>query len=106
MLVFTAAGQTPSAAKAQASGGANSTRATLAPLNTPDKSVMVLHAAAGEKSSTAHPSSHQEHKATANVSHMSDQKAAYRTALKRCVAGPADRRDTCLNDTIARYRRP
>jgi hypothetical protein len=37
---------------------------------------------------------------------MSDQQAAYRTALKRCVAGPAEQRDTCLNDAIARFRRP
>ena len=105
-LALTAAGQSSPSAPLQATVGPNNARTASAPSNATDKSAKVSHTAAREKSPVAYHQHRAKQKATTKTSHKSDQKASYQTALKRCVAGPADRRDSCLDDAIARYHRP
>jgi hypothetical protein len=54
---------------------------------------------------TAHHKTHAKHKQMATASPTSNQDTAYHAALKHCVAGPAGQRESCLDDTIARFGR-
>lgn len=58
-----------------------------------------------EHHATAHHKTHAKHKRMATASPASNQDTAYHAALKHCVAGPAGQRESCLDDTIARFGR-
>jgi len=56
--------------------------------------------------STTPKAAHHHARKAVHRSHdtaMRDQDRAYRGALKRCVEGPQDQRDRCLDQAIAQY---
>jgi hypothetical protein len=60
------------------------------------------HAAAPITPKTHHVT-HPRHEHSSST--VSGHDAAYRTALRRCVEGQAQQRESCLDDAIARFGR-
>jgi hypothetical protein len=54
----------------------------------------------------SHNRSHSHGATMAVASAASDGETTYRAALRKCVEGPKARRDSCLNDAIARFGHP
>ena len=54
---------------------------------------------------TGHASGHKQPVHTSAAAPASSQDAAYQTALRSCVEGPAGQRDSCLDSTISRFGR-
>ena len=52
----------------------------------------------------AHHNEHARRQSTTAAS-TGNQETAYRAALRNCVAGPAAQRDSCLDNSIARFGR-
>jgi hypothetical protein len=52
---------------------------------------------------TKHHSTHRRDTTMAAAVNTGTGDPAYRAALKNCVAGPEGRRDSCLDDAIARF---
>jgi hypothetical protein len=94
-LALDASGQAASAGEAQAP---NTDGSATSPKNASHKHHQ--HHAASHKMSNG-----MQHKPMGSVSSASSSETAYRMALRQCVEGPMGRRDSCLNDAIARYGR-
>jgi hypothetical protein len=89
-------------------------RATPAPTSTPS----VAGAGQTPNGTTHKQHKHQKHHTVShNRSHghgatmavasaASDRETTYRATLRRCVEGPNARRDSCLDDAIARFGHP
>lgn len=54
---------------------------------------------------SAHHKAHSKHKHTAATTTGANQDLAYRAALKSCVTEQTAQRESCLDDTIARFDR-
>jgi hypothetical protein len=54
----------------------------------------------------SHNRSHSHGATMAVASAASNGETTYRAALRKCVEGPKARRDSCLDDAIARFGRP
>jgi len=95
-----AAGNTTSstgatAEKASASDGATSNHATASQHSAHQHS----------RHHAAHASGHKHPAHTTAAAPASSQDAAYQTALRSCVEGPAGQRDSCLDGAISRFGR-
>ena len=94
-LALDASGQATSAGATQTS---NANGNTTSPKNASHKHHQ--HHAASHKMSNG-----TQHKPMGSGSSASSSETAYRLALRQCVEGPMGRRDSCLDDAIARYGR-
>ncbi len=63
-------------------------------------------AAHGKKHAMTHAKSHHAmHKQMTHATPAPDPDTAYRMALKQCVQGPPAQKDSCIDQTIARFGR-
>ena len=101
LLALSEAGQTTAGA---AMAPSNTATANTAASDTGGKPSATPTTSTHKHHVKAHDHKHAMHK-SATAASTGKQETAYRAALRNCVAGPAAQRESCLDDSIARFGR-
>jgi hypothetical protein len=104
LLALSAEGQTTAGSSSQAANAPSN--ATAANTSTSAAAVTKAPASGHHKHhSAAHHQMHAKGEPMVAAPTAGSQESAYRAALKNCVAGPAEQKERCLDDAIARHGR-
>jgi hypothetical protein len=92
---------------AQTSSTASGPTATTSGSNAPASATNGKQSAMSDTSRThaTKPHKHSAHVSGSSTQTMSHSDSPYHAALKRCVEGPANQRDSCIDQAISQYGR-
>lgn len=111
----------PLSAGAQTTSDTTSQSKSASPTSAPNRTPSIGGAGPASHGATRKHDKHQKQKKHHAVSHnrshshgatmavaspASSGETNYRAALRKCVAGPKARRDSCLNDAISQFGHP